>query len=421
MDNKEYGKILGNYILERVLYNISRDMSLKRKSKYGYFTRVSPEVRYKECEINKYLKHHSYNNVILKFKSILDNELSHCNNNGFYKNIKRLYIKEYKIEEEAIEEFEKKPDSTANYDALENEISIFRFNTPKIDNYNEDLLKEDISTHELLHMSTTYKKGIIALCGFHQAVGGKHHIGVGLNEGYTELLNERYFSNAYPTVSYINQKHIALGIEEIVGQEKMEKLYFDANLAGLVDELCQYISKEETLSLLREIDECHLNEKRNSAEYYKKTIELRQKIAKIQNVKNNKLLAEGKISQEEYEYNELKSNFYAKGYILNKNPDNYSFRYNDNYKETTLSPDAYRILKNVIDYGNKQDDFIICAYKLNKNVLNLDLSKVERIELTSDNEIGYNVILRQSHNSNDNELDNMLINSKNEKTTNHKK
>ena len=74
MDNKEYKDILKNYVLERALNSITPNMAVKRKSKYGYFKSVSPEVRYKECDITKYLRHKSYNEVILRFKKILDNE-----------------------------------------------------------------------------------------------------------------------------------------------------------------------------------------------------------------------------------------------------------------------------------------------------------------------------------------------------------
>ena len=57
MNNIGYGKILGNYMLERVLHNISPKIALKRKSKYGYIKRISPEVGHKEIDITSYLNH----------------------------------------------------------------------------------------------------------------------------------------------------------------------------------------------------------------------------------------------------------------------------------------------------------------------------------------------------------------------------
>ena len=394
MDTIEYKDILKNYVLERALQNISPKMALKRKNKYGYFKSISPEVKYKECDITKYLRHRSYNDVVVRFKSVLDNELSHCNNNGFYQNIKSLYITEYQTEQEAIDALEEKPTASAIYDEETNNMAIFHFNTPKIENYDKRKIEEDIATHELLHMSTTYKKGIITLCGFYQAIGGKHKIGVGLNEGYTELLNERYFSNTFPTASYINQKHLALGIEEIVGKETMEKLYFDANLAGVIEELSNYISKEEALTLIREIDEDHMSEKKDFASYYKQALELRNKIAHVQNIKNEKLLIEGKITQEEYDYNNLKSQFYKSGYIFKQTSTGYSFRYGDSDKEIRLTKEAYRVLNNTIKNNETQTDFVVCAYKLNKIMNNTDLTNIDRIELTNDNEAGYKITLK---------------------------
>ena len=420
MDNKEYKDILKNYVLERALNSITPNMAVKRKSKYGYFKSVSPEVRYKECDITKYLRHKSYNEVILRFKKILDNELSHYNNNGFYENIKSLYITEYQTEEDTIYELEEKPTASAVYDEEKNDMAIFHFNTPKIENHDTKEIEEDIATHELLHMSTTYKKGIITLCGFYQAIGGKHQIGVGLNEGYTEILNERYFSNLFPTASYINQKHLALGIEEIVGKETMEKLYFDANLAGLIDELSKYVSKEEAVTLIREIDEDHMNEKKDFAEYYKKAINLRNKIASIQNLKNSHQLANGEITQEEYNYNNLKSLCYKNGYVFNKTPSGYSFRYTDGDKPIKLTNEAYRVLINTVGYKEKENDFVVCAYKLNKVMNNIDLSQVERIELTNENEKGYITIPRKT-NEKQSQLDEMTSTSITTDTANIKK
>lgn len=92
--------------------------------------------------------------------------------------------------------------------------------------------------HELMHMASSYYdeelKNIYA--GFRQT-----NIGDSLNEGYTQLLTERYFNNeikgAKLSSGYQLCRNITGLLEKIVGQEKMENLYFNANLKGLIKEL----------------------------------------------------------------------------------------------------------------------------------------------------------------------------------------
>ena len=92
--------------------------------------------------------------------------------------------------------------------------------------------------HELLHLASRKRVGKIILSGFRQ-VTNQTIMGRYLNEGYTEYLNQKYFSKKDRTV-YAEAVTFAQGIERIVGRKKMEKLYFDANLLGLIDHLGKY-------------------------------------------------------------------------------------------------------------------------------------------------------------------------------------
>ena len=82
-----------------------------------------------------------------------------------------------------------------------------------------------------------------------------YDIGTGLNEGYTQVLNERYF---YSKGTYIGCYSLfvrfASYLEVLVGQEKMESLYFKADLEGLIQELEKYASRDEVLRLIKDID-----------------------------------------------------------------------------------------------------------------------------------------------------------------------
>lgn len=115
--------------------------------------------------------------------------------------------------------------------------------------------------HELLHMasSITDEEGNI-YSGFIQARGDLG-IGYGLDEGYTSLLDDRYFINRTEEKPQRNKetycvvKYIAKLVEEFVGQEEMEDLYFTANLLELVQFLASYTSVEEATQFIHDIDE----------------------------------------------------------------------------------------------------------------------------------------------------------------------
>ena len=55
---------------------------------------------------------------------------------------------------------------------------------------------------------------------------------MGLNEGYTELLAERIFSNESAGGIYEFYKEVTRLLEQIIGQEKMTSLYFTNDLRG---------------------------------------------------------------------------------------------------------------------------------------------------------------------------------------------
>ena len=78
------------------------------------------------------------------------------------------------------------------------------------------------------------------------------NIGKGINEGYTEYLTEEYFDK--DRVGYDFEVFIASYIEDIVGIDKMSKLYFKSNIKGLIDELKQYENEEQIIYFFKCLD-----------------------------------------------------------------------------------------------------------------------------------------------------------------------
>jgi hypothetical protein len=119
--------------------------------------------------------------------------------------------------------------------------------------------------HELLHLASAFydKKRDITFCGFSQDnLKTKQSIGHGLNEGYTEYLTTKYFNNGDPSgAAYSFEISIVQKLEKIIGSDVMEKLFFNADLNGLVEKLKEYAPVEEIYDFIAKLD---LYEKYNS-------------------------------------------------------------------------------------------------------------------------------------------------------------
>ena len=120
-----------------------------------------------------------------------------------------------------------------------------------------ELLRNNYSSyifHELLHCASFKKEKKSYTKGFFKQFP-KFSIGRALNEGYTSLLEKRYFNKNCNENNYANLRFIVQKIETLIGKEIMEKLYFTADLNGLINEFMNYgKTKEEIIFFLDELD-----------------------------------------------------------------------------------------------------------------------------------------------------------------------
>lgn len=147
--------------------------------------------------------------------------------------------------------------------------------------------------HELFHMSSsTYKKGR-RYSGFSQRTKSrKMVVGNGINEGYTELLAHRYSIEKFD-VAYLDEYNIVMYLENIVGKDEMAKLYFNADLKGLIDRLKEYSNDCEIAKFIISVDSLQ--------KYYNEEI---SKIEFKQNIVNAyTFLLKTYIKKQEIEYN----------------------------------------------------------------------------------------------------------------------
>ena len=111
--------------------------------------------------------------------------------------------------------------------------------------------------HEFLHLASSngLQKNGVDVSGFEQyLVNEKIVIGRGLNEGYTELLTSRIYQKG-ELDRYFSLVKIAKLLEFFFEDKKeMEKYYFNSDLPGFVKYMEQFMSKDEIINLIKDID-----------------------------------------------------------------------------------------------------------------------------------------------------------------------
>ncbi len=130
------------------------------------------------------------------------------------------------------------PTSEAYYNNLNNKIYVGK----NIDNS---------IYHELFHAFTTYKKNILSTVSGFNYTNIHTDIARSLNEGYTDLLANRYFDSV---VSYKIEANIARKTELILGEKNMQDFYASNNLYAIIKFLSKFSSKEEAIAFISSMD-----------------------------------------------------------------------------------------------------------------------------------------------------------------------
>ena len=109
--------------------------------------------------------------------------------------------------------------------------------------------KSFVLTHEFLHLASAQNEKHI---GFHINIENEE-IGRCLNEGYTELLNQRIYNN--PTTCYKHNVRIMRMLETFFDNYRdMEHAFFHCELNTLYKQFCEYGTKEEFLKISQNLD-----------------------------------------------------------------------------------------------------------------------------------------------------------------------
>ena len=114
-----------------------------------------------------------------------------------------------------------------------------------------------VLSHEFLHMASSnlYESGFNQIGAYDSKDGKKIYVGIGLNEGYTELLNCRLFGYDLKKCTYMIPVKLTRLIETFFDNPRdMEKAYFNNDIAKVYLEFCKYGSNEEFWNLMNEMD-----------------------------------------------------------------------------------------------------------------------------------------------------------------------
>lgn len=109
--------------------------------------------------------------------------------------------------------------------------------------------------HEFLHFASDKNCEGIVMVGFEYSDKNNKRLGRGLNEGYTQLLTNRYSRSADNMFVEFYTMNIVEKLEEVIGREKMGDLYFNGNLFDIINELTELSSKEEAKQFILDLDE----------------------------------------------------------------------------------------------------------------------------------------------------------------------
>lgn len=237
---------IGNRIVSKGIdnYKLYKDYKPKNIS----LVVLPPELKKKTSELDKErLLSKQLGDSVLHFANTVMDKMPHVDLTLFHNNLENLAVtvKSLKFKNLILS-----TNTAASYDVKKNLIIV----------RNGDYL--ETINHELFHMSTSLfrESDGIRFCGFCQLYLKKFKkIGVGINEGYTQFLTERYFEEENSNIkgAYPLEVKLAEALEQIVGKEKMESLFFKADLYGLIQELKQYDSEENIMKFISGVDFLH--------------------------------------------------------------------------------------------------------------------------------------------------------------------
>ncbi len=126
---------------------------------------------------------------------------------------------------------------------------------------------QTIYFHEFLHVASTpvLNSRSIKMSGFYYK-NLFNEYGIGIMEGYTDYLTKKYCNCSNKNSAYDFLENIAKYTSLLVGEDKMEKMYSNADLVGLINELNKYADNVDVTKFIISLDNAYkrINSKKNN-------------------------------------------------------------------------------------------------------------------------------------------------------------
>lgn len=200
----------------------------KKNNRFMTIKSFPPSIIEKIDEFDETKVAEKYRDEVVNFYEILKNNFSEEALNTFNNNINSADIIRKKLRKNKMGYYSRNNNITLGYKA-----------------------KEDVLTHELLHLASALDDGDIFRCGF-SAYSDNGVFGTSFNEGYTELLNRRYFHpESSASIAYEYMVKITKCMESIVGKDLMQESYFKCDFQSVCDKLLSYSNKDDIERFLK--------------------------------------------------------------------------------------------------------------------------------------------------------------------------
>lgn len=311
-----WGLGLSYLAISTIIENLPGKYKVRKISKSGILKHKIEISEINHLPLDECLKFGENNEVIREFYQTLESKLAHCDLSAFYSNMDSLKINS--SEDSFLLKLLNAVSGTVAggvYFSTTNKIHV------DSNPLGRSTLKKHVLTHELLHMASSRRDKNYVFSGF--CITGKNEsIGRGLNEGYTELLNGRYFGVNKSCDSYFDLQMLVVGIESIVGQEQMEQAYFTNDVNFIIQELGKYSSNEDAMALLVKIDTLLRIRNRSESKRAKRLeSDIRMDIVKLKLEKLKRQRDTGEISEKEYMRGVYSQELYVNGYVAFRQKD----------------------------------------------------------------------------------------------------
>ncbi len=137
------------------------------------------------------------------------------------------------------------------FDNSEKSISCYNARSSKD---NELHISNNMSLeHELFHISSDKKSDEVVNVGFAYK-NNTQSLGFGINEGYTEYLNEKYFEHHMPGY-YDYFMLVAKKVSDLFGEDVINNIYFNGSIYDLINIIAEKSSLEMAKQFINDMDE----------------------------------------------------------------------------------------------------------------------------------------------------------------------